>query len=196
MHRCKIRFWARRSTNAYIHCSNAGFLLKASMQNKMMSQKKPQCLHLMQQCRVSIDHRCKIRFWARRSTNAYIQCRNAGFLSMHRFKIRLWAWRNTNACIQCKKCRVLIEYIDARNDSEPEEAQMLALNTGMQGFYWMHRRKIRLWARRSTDARIHCRNAGFLLNASIQDKINSQKKHQCLRPMQERRVHIECIDAR
>jgi hypothetical protein len=36
----------------------------------------------------------------------------------------------------------------------------------------------------------------FLLNAPIQDKIISQKKHQCLHSMQERRVHIECIDAR
>jgi hypothetical protein len=31
--------------------------------------------------------------------------------------------------------RVSIECIDARNDSEPEEARMLAFNALMQGFY-------------------------------------------------------------
>jgi hypothetical protein len=34
-----------------------------------------------------------------------------------------------------QECRDFIEYIDARQDYEREEAPMLAFNAGMQGFY-------------------------------------------------------------
>jgi hypothetical protein len=60
----------------------------------------------------------------------------------------------------------------------------------------MHRCKIRLSSIRSTSASIQCRNAGFLMNASMQDKIMSQKEHQCLHSMQEYRDFVEYIDAR
>ncbi len=181
MHWCKVRLWAKRGTNACIHCWNAGFLLNASMQDKIMSWKNHQCLHSMQECWFFYwMYLCTIRSWARRSTNACNQCRNAGVLLNVSMHDKIMSQKEHQCLHSVQECRGLIECIDTRQDYEREEALVLAFNAGMQGFYWMHRCKVRLWAKRGTNACIHCRNAGFLLNASMQDKIMSQKEHQCL----------------
>jgi hypothetical protein len=58
MHRCKIRLSSIRSTSASIQCRNAKILLDTSIQDNIMSEKKHQCLHSVQECTRYVYCRC------------------------------------------------------------------------------------------------------------------------------------------